>query len=194
MTHTRTQTSLLLALLTGGLVLSGCVSNETKPAEPTPLATTAPPAEAAPPETAQAPVCKDDAPKNSKKRTKTTPNPACVKAAPAATATRPAAAAPVAAGGYDLSKNTPVTDSTKVAAGQGTQVKGINDWQGEITGVPVKGSRFTKLKIGMPMQQVFDLVGQPTDKAPMSPEKPLFPSISAVTQHAGKRPTRDRGG
>lgn len=176
MTHTRTQTSLLLALLTGGFVLSGCVSNETKPAEPAPLATTAPPAESASqPEATQAPVCKDDAPKNSKKRTKTTPNPACVKAAPAATATRPAAAAPVAAGGYDLSKNTPVTDSTKVAAGQGTQVKGINDWQGEITGVPFKGSRFTKLKIGMPMQQVLDLVGQPTDQGAYVTGKAFIP-------------------
>lgn len=176
MTHTRTQASLLLALLTGGLVLSGCVSNETKPAEPATQLTTAPPTETAPqPETAQAPVCKDDATKNSKKKTKTTPNPACVKAAPAATATKPAAATPVAAGSYDLSKNTPVTDSTKVAAGQGTQVKGINDWQGEITGVPVKGSRFTKLKIGMPMQQVFDLVGQPTDQGAYVTGKAFIP-------------------
>lgn len=181
MTRSRTQASLLLVVLTGGLVLSGCVSNETKPDEPAPQVTTAPAETAPQPAAAQAPVCKDDASKNGKKKTKTktTPDPACVKAAPAPTATKPPAA-PVAAAaaatdGYDLLKNTPVTDSSKVAAGQGTQVKGINDWQGEITGVPVKSSRFTKLKIGMPMQQVFDLVGQPTDQGAYVTGKAFIP-------------------
>ena len=43
-------------------------------------------------------------------------------------------------------------------------VKGINGWEGEISGKPAPGSRFTKLQIGMSMKQVIDLVGQPTDQ------------------------------
>ena len=43
-------------------------------------------------------------------------------------------------------------------------VKGINDWEGEISGKPAPGSKFTKLKIGMTMKQVTDLIGQPTDQ------------------------------
>jgi len=43
-------------------------------------------------------------------------------------------------------------------------VKGINDWEGEIIGKPAPGSKFTKLKIGMGMRQVTDLIGQPTDQ------------------------------
>jgi len=172
MTHTRAHTSLLLVLLTGGLVLSGCVSNDTKPDEPAPQTI----AEATPQSAvAQAPACKDNTPKSSKQKTasksKAKPNPACVKAA--AAAAKPAAA--VSSGGYNLAKNTPVTDSSKVESGQGTQVKGINDWEGEITGVPFKGSRFTKLKIGMPMQQAFDLAGNPTDQGAYVTGKAFIP-------------------
>ena len=43
-------------------------------------------------------------------------------------------------------------------------VKGINDWEGEIIGKPAPGSKFTKLKIGMGMKQVTDLIGQPSDQ------------------------------
>ena len=43
-------------------------------------------------------------------------------------------------------------------------VKGINDWEGEIIGKPAPGSKFTKLKIGMGMRQVTDLIGQPSDQ------------------------------
>ena len=49
-------------------------------------------------------------------------------------------------------------------AGDTVHVKGINDWEGDITGKPVANSRFTKLTIGMPMRQVTDLAGQPTDQ------------------------------
>jgi hypothetical protein len=177
---TNSQAPLLLILLAAGLSLSGCLGTETRPTDAAPTTTSATPAEAAPQPAAtqtQTPVCKDATPtksskKNSKTKAKPTPDPACVK--PASTATKPAAVA-VTADGYDLSKNTPVTDSSKVEAGQGTQVKGINEWQGEITGVPVKGSRFTKLKIGMPMQQVFDLVGQPTDQGAYVTGKAFIP-------------------
>lgn len=43
-------------------------------------------------------------------------------------------------------------------------VKGINGWEGEISGKPAPGSNFTKLQIGMSMRQVIDLIGQPNDQ------------------------------
>ncbi len=43
-------------------------------------------------------------------------------------------------------------------------VKGINGWEGEIIGKPARGSKFTKLKIGMGMRQVTDLIGHPSDE------------------------------
>jgi hypothetical protein len=43
-------------------------------------------------------------------------------------------------------------------------VKGINGWEGEITGKPAPGSKFKKLQIGMSIKQVTDLIGQPTDQ------------------------------
>ena len=55
--------------------------------------------------------------------------------------------------------------SAKAESPKDTQtVKGINGWEGEISGKPAPGSRFTRLKIGMSMKQVTDLVGQPTDQ------------------------------
>lgn len=49
-------------------------------------------------------------------------------------------------------------------AGDTVHVKGINDWEGDITGKPGAGSRFTRLTIGMGMRQVTDIAGQPTDQ------------------------------
>ena len=43
-------------------------------------------------------------------------------------------------------------------------VKGIDGWEGEISGKPAPGTKFTKLKIGMGMKQVTDLIGQPSDQ------------------------------
>jgi hypothetical protein len=40
--------------------------------------------------------------------------------------------------------------------------QGINDFDGEITGLAPPGSQF-QLKIGMGMRQVIDIVGPPTD-------------------------------
>ena len=57
-----------------------------------------------------------------------------------------------------------VTDSAAVEAGYGETVKGLNDWEGEITGKPAPGSKFTQLQIGMPMKQVMDIAGQPSDQ------------------------------
>ena len=56
-----------------------------------------------------------------------------------------------------------VVDPKLVEAGWGEKVKGMNDWEGEITGKPAPGSKFTQLKIGMSTQQVISLIGQPND-------------------------------
>ena len=80
-------------------------------------------------------------------------------AAPAP-APAPAAAAPVPA---------------KPAEGDTRRVKGINDWEGDITGKPGPGSRFGQLQIGMPMRQVTDLVGSPTDQGAYVTGKAFIP-------------------
>lgn len=170
--------ALLPVLLAGGLILSGCINNEIRPDEPAPQAATAPqPEAAAQPVIAQTPVCKDEVPKSKsskqKSKAKTSQDTACVKQTSAVPP--PAQKTAAASGGYDLSKNTPVTDSTKVTAGQGTEVSGINDWKGEITGVPAANSRFTKLKIGMPLQQAIDIAGTPTDQGAYVTGKAFIP-------------------
>jgi len=48
-------------------------------------------------------------------------------------------------------------------------VKGLNGWEGEILGTPVKDSSFTKLQIGMSLKQVTDLIGEPTDQGEAVP-------------------------
>ena len=66
---------------------------------------------------------------------------------------------PQAASPKEMPKETPKD------AQQNTQtVKGINGWEGEVIGKPAKGSKFTKLKIGMTMKQVTNLIGQPSDQ------------------------------
>lgn len=57
-----------------------------------------------------------------------------------------------------------VVDSSKVEAGYGQKVKGLDDREGEITGKPAPGSKFIRLQIGMSMNQVIDLIGRPTDQ------------------------------
>ena len=78
-----------------------------------------------------------------------------------------AAPAPAAASnkiGPGMNARGEVVDSSKVEAGYGQKVKGVGDWEGEITGKPAPGSKFTRLQIGMSRQQVLDIVGQPTDQ------------------------------
>ena len=48
-----------------------------------------------------------------------------------------------------MNANGDVIDPAAVEAGHGKTVKGINDFEGEITGNPVAGSPFPKLQIGM---------------------------------------------
>ena len=76
-----------------------------------------------------------------------------------------------------------VTDSAAVEAGYGETVKGLNDWEGEITGKPAPGSKFTKLQIGMPMKQVTDLIGEPTDQGVYVTGKAFIPFYFGSDRH-----------
>jgi hypothetical protein len=68
-----------------------------------------------------------------------------------------------------------VIDSSKVESGYGQKVKGINDYEGEITGVPAPNSKFTQLQIGMGFRQVIDIAGQPTDRGAYITGKAFIP-------------------
>jgi hypothetical protein len=97
-------------------------------------------------------------------------------AAPAPAPAPAAAAAPAAPKiGPGMNASGEVTDPKKVEAGYGQKVKGLNDYEGEITGKPAPGSKFSQLKIGMPMKQVMDLVGQPTDQGAYITGKAFIP-------------------
>jgi hypothetical protein len=65
--------------------------------------------------------------------------------------------------------------AAKATTGDTQHVKGINDWEGDITGKPAANSKFTKLQIGMGMRQVTDLVGQPTDQGAYITGKAFIP-------------------
>lgn len=164
-------TLLLGAILSGGVMLSGCGSNQAKREEPA-----APPPAAAPtPAPAPAPECREDTGKSRGKTKSGAKDPACAPKAADKPAAAPPAAAPATTGRYNLSKNKPVTDSTKVQAGEGTTVKGINDWEGEISGLPAANSRFAKLEIGMSLQQAIDIAGPPTDQGAYVTGKAFIP-------------------
>jgi hypothetical protein len=77
------------------------------------------------------------------------------------TAAAPAAAKPRPAW---LSESGEVLDSSKVEAGFGQKVKGRKDFEGEITGKPAPGTKFTRLEIGMSRAEVLDIVGPPNDQ------------------------------
>jgi hypothetical protein len=74
-----------------------------------------------------------------------------------------------------MNANGEVIDPTIVEAGYGQKVKGINDFEGEITGIPAPGSRFTQLQIGMGMRQVVDILGPPSDQGAYITGKAFIP-------------------
>ena len=125
------------------------------------------------------------------------PAPAPAPARAAAPAPSPAAAvaaAPLAAssakgsgtrgaGKPGMDANGNVVDSTKVESGSGITVKGINDYEGEITGNPAANSKFTKLQIGMPVRQVTDLIGPPTDQGAYMTGKAWIPFYFGGDRH-----------
>lgn len=85
--------------------------------------------------------------------------------------------------GPGMNANGEVVDSSKVESGYGKKVKGIKDWEGEITGKPGPKSKFTKLQIGMSMKQVTDLVGQPTDQGAYITGKAWLPFYFGSDRH-----------
>lgn len=76
-----------------------------------------------------------------------------------------------------------VIDSSEVEGGHGRPVKGLGDWEGEITGKPAPGTKFTRLKIGMPMKQVTDLIGQPSDQGAYMTGKAWIPFYFGSDRH-----------
>jgi hypothetical protein len=108
------------------------------------------------------------------------PAPAALAAAAAAA---PAAAAANGAGKPGMDAQGNVVDSSKVESGSGRTVKGINDYEGEITGNPAPSSKFTQLQIGMPMRQVTDLIGQPTDQGAYMTGKAWIPFYFGSDRH-----------
>ena len=93
---------------------------------------------------------------------------ACGTTGSGSNASAPSASAPAQStksgsrAGMDANGN--VVDSKSIESGSGRTFKGINDYEGEITGNPAPGSKFTKLQIGMSYKQVTDIVGQPSDQ------------------------------
>ncbi|KQW63923.1 hypothetical protein [Variovorax sp. Root411] len=101
-----------------------------------------------------------------------------------AAAPAPAATAPARGGaktGMDAQGN--VTDSSKVEAGSGRTVKGLNGYEGEITGNPARNSKFARLQIGMSARQVTDLAGQPTDQGAYVTGKAFIPFYFGSDRH-----------
>jgi predicted small lipoprotein YifL len=86
-----------------------------------------------------------------------------------------------------------VVDSSKVAAGSGQKVKGINNWEGEITGKPARNSKFTKLQIGMSMKQATDIAGQPTDSGAYVTGKAWIPFYFGSDRHRYEMVYKNQG-
>lgn len=107
-----------------------------------------------------------------------TPPPAADRPGPAS-----GGAGAVGAGKPGMDARGNVVDSSKVESGSGRTVKGINDYEGEITGNPARGSRFTRLQIGMPVKQVTDLIGQPTDQGAYMTGKAWIPFYFGGDRH-----------
>lgn len=85
--------------------------------------------------------------------------------------------------GPGMNSNGEVTNSKLVEEGYGRKIKGLGDWEGEITGKPDPKSSFNKLEIGMPMRQVTDLVGQPTDQGAYITGKAFIPFYFGGDKH-----------
>ena len=104
--------------------------------------------------------------------------------APAAPSPAPSAASPAKSGvPPGMNDKGEVVNSKAVAAGSGQRVKGLNNFEGEITGKPARNSKFTRLQIGMPMQQVVDIAGQPTDRGAYVTGKAWIPFYFGSDRH-----------
>jgi hypothetical protein len=74
-----------------------------------------------------------------------------------------------------MNANGEVIDASKVESGHGKNVKGINDFSGEITGIPAANSKFSQLQIGMGMRQAVDICGPPSDQGAYITGKAFIP-------------------
>ena len=83
--------------------------------------------------------------------------------------------------GMDAQGN--VIDSKLIESGSGREVTGLNGQAGEIVGNPAPKSKFTRLQIGMPMRQVTDLIGQPTDQGAYVTGKAWIPFYFGGDRH-----------
>jgi hypothetical protein len=101
----------------------------------------------------------------------------------AAPAPAPAAKTPPPKSTAGMDASGRVVDSSKVEAGSGKQVKGKDDWEGEITGIPAPGSKFTKLQIGMGMREAMDIAGAPTDQGAYVTGKAFIPWYFGADKH-----------
>lgn len=90
-------------------------------------------------------------------------------------AASPAAPAKANKIGPGMNDRGEVTDPRKVEAGYGQKVKGLNDWEGEITGKPAPGSKLAQLKIGMSASEVRSIMGEPNDQGAHITGKAFIP-------------------
>ncbi|HNM75920.1 MAG TPA: hypothetical protein PKN13_11370, partial [Accumulibacter sp.] len=110
-----------------------------------------------------------------------------------AVAEKAAEPAPTGKIGPGMNARGEVIDSSKVEAGYGQKVKGIRDWEGEITGRPAPNSKFTRLQIGMPMKQVTDLVGPPSDQGAYVTGKAFIPFFFGADKHRQELVYKNQG-
>jgi hypothetical protein len=96
-------------------------------------------------------------------------------ASKSAAAPAPAAAPAAPKVGPGMNERGEVINPKIVEAGYGQKIKGLGDWEGEITGKPVANSKFTRLQIGMTLAQARDIVGQPTDQGAHITGKAFIP-------------------
>ncbi len=59
--------------------------------------------------------------------------------------------------------NAPIEDVRRVPHDNRVPVRGLNGWEGEISGQPVDGGKFARLLIGMRPGEVATLIGPPSD-------------------------------
>ena len=86
-----------------------------------------------------------------------------------------------------------VVDVKKVEAGHGQKVKGLGDREGEITGKPAPGSKFSQITIGMSAKQVLDIVGQPTDQGAYVTGKAFIPFYFGADRYRHEMAYRGQG-
>lgn len=113
----------------------------------------------------------------------------------AGTASETATAAPATAKAPSAGVNSrgEVTDSSQVSAGEGRKVKGRDGWEGEVTGKAAPGSKFNKLEIGMPMKQVTDLIGSPSDQGVYLSGKAWIPFYFGSDRHRHELVYKNQG-